>query len=84
MDKLNKVREALTYTLLILWLTFPILTTGYLIGSQRANSRIDQLEKSVQHYEERQQALISRDKALQIELADLKKYVQENRGGTGG
>lgn len=46
--------------------------------------QIAELEKAVQHYEERQQAFISRDKALQIELADLKKYVQENKGGAGG
>ncbi len=46
--------------------------------------RIAELEQAVQTYEERQQALISRDKALQIELADLKKYVQENKGGAGG
>lgn len=46
--------------------------------------QIAELQQTVQHYEERQQALISRDKALQIELADLKKYVQENKGGAGG
>ncbi|QBX16483.1 hypothetical protein Javan253_0027 [Streptococcus phage Javan253] len=46
--------------------------------------RIAELEKAVQQYEERQQALISRDKALQIELSDLKKHVQEQKGGAGG
>ena len=45
--------------------------------------RIAELEKTAQHYEERQQALISRDKALQIELADLKKYVQTGEGAGG-
>lgn len=46
--------------------------------------QIADLEQAVQTYEERQQALISRDKALHVELADLKKYVQKNRGGAGG
>ena len=46
--------------------------------------QIAELQQAAQHYEERQQALISRDKALQIELGDLKKYVQEKKGGAGG
>lgn len=45
--------------------------------------QITELEQAVQTYEERQQALISRDKALQIELADLKKYVQTGEGAGG-
>lgn len=37
--------------------------------------RVSSLEKAVATYEERQQALISQNKALQRELADLKKYI---------
>lgn len=57
------------------------LLIGFLINTTQ---RVSSLEQAVQTYEERQQALIGRDKALQIELADLKKYVQENKGGAGG
>ena len=45
--------------------------------------QIAELKQAAQHYEERQQALISRDKALQIELADLKKHVQTGEGAGG-
>ena len=61
-----------------------LATIALAFGVNAQGQRIAELEKAVQHYEERQQALISRDKALQIELADLKKYVQENKGGSGG
>lgn len=37
--------------------------------------QIDKLRQQVDTYEERQLSLISRDKALQRELADLKKYI---------
>lgn len=48
------------------------LLIGFLINTTQ---RVSSLEKAVATYEERQQALISRDKALQIEIADLKKYI---------
>lgn len=48
------------------------LLIGFLINTTQ---RVSSLEKAVAAYEERQQALISRDKALQIEIADLKKYI---------
>lgn len=48
------------------------LLIGFLINTTQ---RVSSLEKAVATYEERQQALISRDKALQRELADLKKYI---------
>lgn len=48
------------------------LLIGFLINTTQ---RVSSLEKAVATYEERQQALISRDKALQHELADLKKYI---------
>lgn len=58
---------------------------GLVMGSMVVcTQRVRDLEQAIQTYEERQQALISRDKALQIELADLKKYVQEQKGGAGG
>lgn len=37
--------------------------------------QIDKLRQQVDTYEERQQALISRDRAMQIEIAELKKYI---------
>ncbi|MGQ7457113.1 hypothetical protein ACTGU6_03615 [Streptococcus suis] len=46
-------------------------------------NRVSKLEKAVQHYEERQLSLISQDKAIREELADLKRYIQ-TRVGTGG
>lgn len=56
------------------------LLIGFLINTTQ---RVSSLEKAVATYEERQQALISRDKALQIEIADLKKYIstRESAGG---
>lgn len=65
-----------------IFLLLAIITLAF--GMNVQGQRIAELKQSAQHYEERQQALISRDKALQIELADLKKYVQEQRGGAGG
>ena len=48
------------------------LLIGFLINTTQ---RVSSLEKAVATYEERQQALISQNKALQRELADLKKYI---------
>lgn len=45
---------------------------GFLVGTAH---RVNKLEKAVDTYEERQQALISRDRAMQIEIAELKKYI---------
>lgn len=48
------------------------LLIGFLINTTQ---RVSSLEKAVATYEERQQAVISQNKALQRELADLKKYI---------
>lgn len=48
------------------------LTIGFLIVTMQ---RVNNIEKSITAYEERQQALISQNRALQRELADLKKYI---------
>lgn len=45
---------------------------GFLVGIAH---RVNKLEKAVATYEERQQAIISRDRAMQIEIAELKKYI---------
>ncbi|MGT2802969.1 hypothetical protein ACVRZE_09780 [Streptococcus henryi] len=65
-----------------IFLSIAIIALAF--GMNVQGQRIAELEKAVQQYEERQQALISRDKALQIELSDLKKHVQEQKGGAGG
>lgn len=56
------------------------LLIGFLINTTQ---RVSSLEKAVATYEERQQALISRNKALQRELADLKKYISTGIGAGG-
>lgn len=57
-------------------LNLSAIVIGLLIGLLiNTTQRVSSLEKAVATYEERQQALISRDKALQIEIADLKKYI---------
>lgn len=38
--------------------------------------RVRDFEQAVRTYEERQQALISQDKAIRQELADLKRYIE--------
>lgn len=43
--------------------------------------RVRELEQAVKTYEERQLALISQDKAIRQELADLKRYIH---GGVSG
>lgn len=46
-------------------------------------NRVQQLEQAVQHYEERQLSLISQDKAIRKELADLKWYIQTGEASGG-
>ena len=45
--------------------------------------RVSKLEQAVKTYEERQQALISQDKAIREELADLKRYIQSGEASGG-
>ena len=45
--------------------------------------RVSKLEQAVKTYEERQQALISQDKANREELADLKRYIQSGEASGG-
>lgn len=65
-------------------LNFSAIVIGLLIGCLITTmQRVNSLEKAVATYEERQQALISRDRTMQIEIADLKKYISTgiNAGG---
>ncbi|WP_394404848.1 DNA cytosine methyltransferase [Streptococcus sp. 20-1249] len=41
------------------------------------------MERAVRTYEERQLALISQDKAIRQELADLKRYIQTGEASGG-
>lgn len=45
--------------------------------------RVRELEQAVRTYEERQLALISQDKAIRQELADLKRYIQSGEASGG-
>ena len=45
--------------------------------------RVSKLEQAVKTYEERQQALISQDKANREELADFKRYIQSGEASGG-
>lgn len=56
------------------------LIIGLLFGFYQ---RVNQLEQAVKTYEERQQALISQDKAIREEIADLKRYIQSGEASGG-
>lgn len=45
--------------------------------------RVRDLEQAIKTYEERQLALISQDKAIRQELADLKRYVETGEASGG-
>lgn len=47
------------------------------------DQRVSKLEQAVKTYEERQQALISQDKVIREELADLKRYIQSGEASGG-
>ncbi len=53
-----------------------LLTICLMFRQSVQQYQIDKLRQQVDTYEERQLSLISRDKALQQELVDLKRYVQ--------
>ncbi len=64
-----------------LWARIMIVCILVAAGYQRM--LISNLEKAVRTYEERQQALISQDKAIRQELADLKRYIQSGEASGG-
>ncbi|MGT2755392.1 hypothetical protein [Streptococcus ovis] len=62
----------------------PTILVGFLIVLLAiTQSRVNKLEQAVRIYEERQLALISQDKAIREELADLKRYIQTNEASGG-
>ena len=62
----------------------PTITVGLLFSLLVITQiRVNELETAVKTYEERQLSLISQDKAIRQELADLKRYIETGEASGG-